>query len=239
MVTERTTEKQLRNSYVAILLLRECIRLEMFIGLLPSNTRHNMFKVLHTCNSLKIHSSLCLQTHRIWLNFAPWLKAWTKDSLRIDVQINRGAVKFKQHVDFGEWIWAFAWLTIIVMYFLFRTFCAVYVQHRSLFFLRIPLLDTTYFGLTGHFEVHRCCGQGFCCHSNAGFFPPIVVYFVYFGYVGYHQIYLGVLGLHAVLHMFVFCLLVVVALNVPAVTITMEGKSVDFRICEFCFYCSE
>jgi hypothetical protein len=34
-------------------------------------------------------------------------------------------------------------------------FCAVYVQHRSLFFLRIPLLDTTCFGLTGHLQVCR------------------------------------------------------------------------------------
>jgi hypothetical protein len=34
-------------------------------------------------------------------------------------------------------------------------FCAVYVQRRSLFFLRIPLLDTTCFGVTGHLQVYR------------------------------------------------------------------------------------
>jgi hypothetical protein len=31
---------------------------------------------------------------------------------------------------------------------------------------------------------------------NALFFPPIVVVYGYFGYVGYHQFYFGVLGLH-------------------------------------------
>jgi hypothetical protein len=35
-------------------------------------------------------------------------------------------------------------------------------------------------------------------HCNAGFVPPIVVASGYFGYVGYHQFYLGVLGLHMV-----------------------------------------
>jgi hypothetical protein len=35
-----------------------------------------------------------------------------------------------------------------------------------------------------------------CC--NAVFFPPTVVAPGYFGYVGYHQFYLGVLGLHVV-----------------------------------------
>jgi hypothetical protein len=37
----------------------------------------------------------------------------------------------------------------------FGAFCVVYVQRRSLFFLRIPLLDTTCFGLTGHLQVYR------------------------------------------------------------------------------------
>jgi hypothetical protein len=37
----------------------------------------------------------------------------------------------------------------------FWNFYAVYMQRRSLFFLRIPLLDTTYFGLTGHLQVYR------------------------------------------------------------------------------------
>jgi hypothetical protein len=31
---------------------------------------------------------------------------------------------------------------------------------------------------------------------NAVFFPPIVVVSSYFGYVGYHQFYSGVSGLH-------------------------------------------
>jgi hypothetical protein len=35
-------------------------------------------------------------------------------------------------------------------------------------------------------------------HCNAGFFPPIVVASGNFGYVGFHQLYLGVLGLHVV-----------------------------------------
>jgi hypothetical protein len=35
-------------------------------------------------------------------------------------------------------------------------------------------------------------------HCNAVFFPPIVVASGYFGYMGYHQFYLGVLGLHVV-----------------------------------------
>jgi hypothetical protein len=35
-------------------------------------------------------------------------------------------------------------------------------------------------------------------HRNAVFFPPIVVASGYFRYVGYHQIYLGVCGLHMV-----------------------------------------
>jgi hypothetical protein len=33
-------------------------------------------------------------------------------------------------------------------------------------------------------------------HSNASFFLPIVVVSRYFGYVSYHQFYLGALGLH-------------------------------------------
>jgi hypothetical protein len=37
----------------------------------------------------------------------------------------------------------------------FWSFCAVYVQRRSLFFLRIPLLDIIYFGLTGLLQVYR------------------------------------------------------------------------------------
>jgi hypothetical protein len=37
----------------------------------------------------------------------------------------------------------------------FWSFCAVYVQRHSLFFLRTPLLDTTCFGLTGHLQVYR------------------------------------------------------------------------------------
>jgi uncharacterized membrane protein len=40
-------------------------------------------------------------------------------------------------------------------------------------------------------------------HCNAVFFPPIVVAASYFGYVGYHQFYLGVLGLHMVALLFV------------------------------------
>jgi hypothetical protein len=39
---------------------------------------------------------------------------------------------------------------------------------------------------------------------NAVFFPPIVVASGYFGYVGYHQFYLGVLGLHVVAFGFVW-----------------------------------
>jgi hypothetical protein len=35
-------------------------------------------------------------------------------------------------------------------------------------------------------------------HINAVFFPPIMVASGYFGYVGYHQFYFGVLGLHVV-----------------------------------------
>jgi hypothetical protein len=35
-------------------------------------------------------------------------------------------------------------------------------------------------------------------HYNAVFFPPIIVASGYFGYVGYHQFYLGVLELHEV-----------------------------------------
>jgi hypothetical protein len=33
-------------------------------------------------------------------------------------------------------------------------------------------------------------------HCNAGYFPPIVVASGYFGYVVYHQFFLGVLGRH-------------------------------------------
>jgi hypothetical protein len=36
-------------------------------------------------------------------------------------------------------------------------------------------------------------------NCDAVFFPPIVVASGYFGYVGYHHFYLGVLGLHVVL----------------------------------------
>jgi hypothetical protein len=35
-------------------------------------------------------------------------------------------------------------------------------------------------------------------HCNAASFPPIVAASGYFGYVGYHQFYFGVLALHAV-----------------------------------------
>jgi hypothetical protein len=35
------------------------------------------------------------------------------------------------------------------------SFCAVFVQRRSLFFLHIPSLDTTCFGLTGQLQVYR------------------------------------------------------------------------------------
>jgi hypothetical protein len=35
-------------------------------------------------------------------------------------------------------------------------------------------------------------------HCNAAFIPPIVVISGYFGYVAYHQFYLGVLELHVV-----------------------------------------
>jgi hypothetical protein len=35
-------------------------------------------------------------------------------------------------------------------------------------------------------------------HCNAVFFPPIAVASGCFSYVGYHQFYLGVLGLHVV-----------------------------------------
>jgi hypothetical protein len=35
-------------------------------------------------------------------------------------------------------------------------------------------------------------------HCSAVFFPPIVVASGYFGYVGYHQFYLGSLRLHGV-----------------------------------------
>jgi hypothetical protein len=38
-------------------------------------------------------------------------------------------------------------------------------------------------------------------HCNAVFFPSVVVASGYFGYVGFHQFYLGVL----VLHMVAFC----------------------------------
>jgi hypothetical protein len=40
-------------------------------------------------------------------------------------------------------------------------------------------------------------------YCNAGSFPPIVVASGYFGYVGYHRSYLGVLGLHFVAFGFV------------------------------------
>jgi hypothetical protein len=35
-------------------------------------------------------------------------------------------------------------------------------------------------------------------YCNEVFFPPIVVASGYFGYVGYHQFYTGVLGLHVI-----------------------------------------
>jgi hypothetical protein len=41
-------------------------------------------------------------------------------------------------------------------------------------------------------------------HCNVVFFPPVVVASGYFGYVGYHQFYLGVLGLHVVSFSFVW-----------------------------------
>jgi hypothetical protein len=41
-------------------------------------------------------------------------------------------------------------------------------------------------------------------HCNAVFLPPIVFASVYFGNVGYHQFYLGVLGLHVVAFGFVW-----------------------------------
>jgi hypothetical protein len=41
-------------------------------------------------------------------------------------------------------------------------------------------------------------------HCNAGFFPPIVVASGYFGYMGYHQFYLGALGLQVVAFGFVW-----------------------------------
>jgi hypothetical protein len=74
------------------------------------------------------------------------------------------------------------------------------MQRRSLFFLRIPLLDTTCFGLTDHLyrllwlrilllTVTRC---------------STVVASGYFGYMGYHQFYLGVLGLYVVAFGFVW-----------------------------------
>jgi hypothetical protein len=37
----------------------------------------------------------------------------------------------------------------------FWSFHAICVQRRSLFFLRIPILDTTCFGLTGRLQVYR------------------------------------------------------------------------------------
>jgi hypothetical protein len=52
-------------------------------------------------------------------------------------------------------------------------------------------------------------------HCNAVFFLPILVAYGYFEYVGHHQLYLGVLGLHVVASGFVW-LAGVAALNVPA-----------------------
>jgi hypothetical protein len=40
--------------------------------------------------------------------------------------------------------------------------------------------------------------------TYAVFFPPIAVASDYFGYVGYHRFYLGVLGLHVVAFGFVW-----------------------------------
>jgi hypothetical protein len=46
--------------------------------------------------------------------------------------------------------------------------------------------------------------KDFAAHCNAVFFTPIVFVSGYFGYVGYHQFYLGVLGLHVVAFGFVW-----------------------------------
>jgi hypothetical protein len=70
------------------------------------------------------------------------------------------------------------------------------VQRCSLFFLPVPLLNTTCFGLPGHLQV--VVVKDSAAHCNAVFFPPIGVASGYFGYVGYHQFYFGVLGLHVV-----------------------------------------
>jgi hypothetical protein len=49
--------------------------------------------------------------------------------------------------------------------------------------------------------------NGSAAHCNAVVFPPIAVASGYFGYVGFQQFYLGVLGLHVVAFGFVwFCL---------------------------------
>jgi hypothetical protein len=46
--------------------------------------------------------------------------------------------------------------------------------------------------------------QDSSAHCNVVFFPPIVVASGYFGYVGYHWFYFGVLGLHVVAFGFVW-----------------------------------
>jgi hypothetical protein len=49
------------------------------------------------------------------------------------------------------------------------------VQRRSLFFLRIILLDTSCFGLTGHLRVQAVMADDSAAHRNAVIFPPTVV----------------------------------------------------------------
>jgi hypothetical protein len=61
-------------------------------------------------------------------------------------------------------------------------------------------------------------------HCNAGFFPPIVVAFGYFGYVCYHQFYLDVLGLYVVV-LVLFGLLVVAALKTHEMAAPLNVKS--------------
>jgi hypothetical protein len=46
--------------------------------------------------------------------------------------------------------------------------------------------------------------KDFAAHCNEVFFPPIAVASGYFGYVGCHKFYLGVLGLHVVAFGFVW-----------------------------------
>jgi hypothetical protein len=63
------------------------------------------------------------------------------------------------------------------------------VQRRSLFFLRIPLLDTTCFDLTGYLQVQVVMVKDSAAHCNAVFSPPIVVASGYSGYVGYVSLF--------------------------------------------------